>query len=350
MVSGLAGLMMCEEQKTLRPVEVGRSVRESVNALVVDRQGMVWAGYEHAGLLRLFCGKATWFSHTNGLPGDAVRALCLDASGVLWIGTTAGLVRWDNERRSLFTTAQGLADNTIQQIVDDDNGHLWLGSRHGLMRLSQSELAEAAEGRVGPLRVRVFDRISGLPAEECSSAAGAKTRSGKLLFPTLDGLVMIDPDRLAADAAPLPVVIEEVWANGHCVSRPHPPVPVIGGRRFAPLDFKKETRDVTFRFTLPAVSGAERNRFKYRLDGHDQNWSAPTDRREAGYAQLSPGQYRFRVIACNRDGVWSATEDSVAFSISAPLWQQPFVIGGALLAVMVGFVTWRRHRAGLARR
>ena len=49
----------------------------------------------------------------------------------------------------------------------------------------------------------------------------------------------------------------------------------------------------------------ERVRYRYRLDGFDHDWSEPTADRQTVYTNLGYGQYRFRVIASNGDGLWN---------------------------------------------
>ena len=62
-------------------------------------------------------------------------------------------------------------------------------------------------------------------------------------------------------------------------------------------------------------------RFRYKLEGRDTSWQEAGFRRQAFYTDLAPGSYRFRVIACNNDGVWNQDGATVDFSV-APAWYQ----------------------------
>jgi signal transduction histidine kinase len=62
-------------------------------------------------------------------------------------------------------------------------------------------------------------------------------------------------------------------------------------------------------------------RFRYKLEGHDTEWQEPGSRRQAFYSDLRPGKYRFRVIACNNDGVWNEEGATLDFSVT-PAWYQ----------------------------
>jgi signal transduction histidine kinase len=65
----------------------------------------------------------------------------------------------------------------------------------------------------------------------------------------------------------------------------------------------------------------EKMRFRYRLEEVDKDWQDAGTRREAFYTRLGPGEYHFRVIACNNDGVWNEAGAHLDFNI-APAWYQ----------------------------
>jgi PAS domain S-box-containing protein len=76
-----------------------------------------------------------------------------------------------------------------------------------------------------------------------------------------------------------------------------------------------------FGYTATSFIEPQRTRFKYMLEGFDKDWTDAGDRRTAYYTNIPPGQYRFRVIACNADGVWSPTEASIAFVLRPHFYQ-----------------------------
>ena len=65
----------------------------------------------------------------------------------------------------------------------------------------------------------------------------------------------------------------------------------------------------------------ERVRFRYRLEGLDADWVEAGTRRMAFYSYVPPGNYRFRVIACNSDGVWSETGANLGLTVLPHFWQ-----------------------------
>jgi diguanylate cyclase (GGDEF)-like protein len=131
----------------------------------------------------------------------------------------------------------------------------------------------------------------------------------------------VDPEHLSFNPRPPPVVLEEVLADG----RHYPPA---GGLRLP-----AGTRHLEIRYTGLGLAGADRIRFRHRLDGLDEDFVEAGAERVAHYAGLGPGRYVFRVTAANENGVWNETGAAMAFEIEPHLWQSAWVRLLALAAV-----------------
>ena len=79
-------------------------------------------------------------------------------------------------------------------------------------------------------------------------------------------------------------------------------------------------------------------RFRYRLEGLDTDWVEAGTRRTAFYSYLPPGDYRFRVAACNRDGVWSDSESGLELTVLRHFWQTWWFITLAGLSLLVSVI------------
>src|SRR4029077_569287 len=91
--------------------------------------------------------------------------------------------------------------------------------------------------------------------------------------------------------------------------------------RSGPIDLPHGTKSLRIDYTALSFSIPERVRFRYKLQGVENNWHDAGARREATYNNLGPGHYEFRVIAANNDGLWNEEGSALAFSI-APEWFQ----------------------------
>ena len=106
-------------------------------SMAVDRDGAVWCGTWGGGLSRFDGSKWKTYTMVDGLPGDHVFMLRIDAKGQMWVGTNNGLARFNNGKFSVMTTADGLFSNYVFSMATGDDGSLWVGSFGGVTHLRQ---------------------------------------------------------------------------------------------------------------------------------------------------------------------------------------------------------------------
>ncbi|NIV37695.1 MAG: histidine kinase, partial [Anaerolineae bacterium] len=112
-----------------------------------DRSGVVWVGSSGDGLDRYDPSSGEWRHYESdpedpsSLSDNFVEAIHEDQSGALWIGTRAGLNRFDREteRFTQYWVRDGLPHNAVVGIVEDDDRHLWLSTGGGLSRFDPKE-------------------------------------------------------------------------------------------------------------------------------------------------------------------------------------------------------------------
>lgn len=126
-----------KQEMGLQDIDVAYNPNYIVS-MVVDAQGVVWAGTWGGGLSR-FDGKA-WRQYTvaEGLPGNHVFMLHIDPKGALWVGTNNGLARMEGEGFKVLTTADGLFNNAVFSMATAKDGTLWVGSFGGVARIKPS--------------------------------------------------------------------------------------------------------------------------------------------------------------------------------------------------------------------
>jgi ligand-binding sensor domain-containing protein/signal transduction histidine kinase len=359
----------------------GLTVRGGIRALAADRHGSLWIGGDGGGLCRFRDGVFTTFTTEDGLPSNLIRVIHEDSKGDLWIGTNDGLCRYREGKFTCFTTEHGLAHNAvytvfedsanalwfgtqrglsrfaadsfrsyttrdglfhdvIYRILEDQDGSLWMSSNRGVFSVAKNAFAEFDHGRIRSLPCVSFGLADGMKSVQCeggSQPAGCKGADGKFWFPTANGVTMIDPRKSRSDLPPPPVFIEQVW---------------IGKEKVDPrseVRLEPGTRDFRFHYTALSFTAPEKVAFKYKLEGLDQKWVEAETRRVAFYSDIPPGYYRFRVIACNSDGVWNETGASFAFALAPHFYQTAWFYGMCVLGIVA--LAWSYHfrRMKLAR-
>jgi ligand-binding sensor domain-containing protein/signal transduction histidine kinase len=284
-----------------------------VVALFEDKQKTLWIGTGGGGLVKFSNGRFTAFTKRNGLSSDSIWSITGDSDGTLWIGTSGGgLNRFSNGRFTAYTVRDGLLDDEIFAVLSDERGYLWMSSNKGIFRVSKSELNGFAEGRVALISPTVYGTSEGLRNKECNGGfqpAGWRTTDGRLLFPTMKGLAILDSKRIVKNALPPPVNIEQLTIDGTAFN-PSGAVKAEPGKG-----------QLQFDFTALSLVSPDKVRFRYRLDDFDKDWVDAGSRRSAYYTNIPPGEYRFSVIACNNDGVWNTRGASVSLSIAPHFYQ-----------------------------
>src|SRR3972149_1463220 len=152
-----------------------------------------------------------------------------------------------------------------------------------------------------------------------SQPAGCKMRDGKLVFPTAKGVVVINPRDLRTNSIPPPVVIEEAFIDRK------PYIPTL--RASAPAG----KGELEFQYAGLSYTAPEKVKFKYILVGYDDDCKETGTRRPALYTNIPPGQYTFKVVACNNDGIWNLQGASFEFEIAPHFYQARWFLVLSLL-------------------
>lgn len=294
---------------------------DTVRAIQEDRQGNIWVATE--GGLVFFRGGALEdrkvFTTREGLPHNTVLELYEDEEGVLWIGTYGGgLARHQGTGFTVFNKAVGLFNDVIYRILDDRQGHLWMSSNKGIFAVSKSELGDFAAGKRSAIRSVAYGTSDGMRSIECNGffqPAGWRSRDGRLWFPTIKGVVVVEPDRIKVNPIPPPVNLERAMLGDTML-------PLQDGIELGP-----GKNNLEFHYTALSLLEPPKVAFRYRLEGFNDDWVDAGARRVAYYTNIPPGSYRFRVIAANNDGIWNQDGISYAFLVRPFFYQTaPFYV------------------------
>jgi diguanylate cyclase (GGDEF)-like protein len=324
-----------------------------IKCLHEDARGNIWIGTQE-GLNRLIPGTDTFtvYSVSHGLAHDAIICIYEDKDGAFWIGTRNGPTRFeDGIFFPYFNQVEEFLNNGLFAILEDSRGYLWMSSNKGVFRVWKKELNDLAAGESVEPDVRFFNEADGLRSRVCNGGtqpAGWKSRDGRLWFPTICGAAVVEPGKLIRNRQPPPVLVEEIviddkeYAGTSGVTR--------GSAVFCP-----GVKNLEFHYTALSYLQPEMIRFKYRLLGYDAGWVNAGTRRTAYYTNLSPGNYTFRVIACNNDGLWNSDGASYEIYLEPYFYQTTWFLVLCCVVIIIGagvLYRWRvsaltRHRKEL---
>ncbi len=288
------------------------SNRSAVHLIYEDIRDKLWVGTETRGLFVIGPDGTQHFGAADGLPSDYVIAIHEDERGTMWLGTTDGLAVWRGGKIISLAQFGGPLRETILQILEDKSHRFWLTTNRGLMSVPRADLDALADGSKKSPEFKLYGLADGLRSAEFAggnTSPGCRTPDGMLWFPSIRGIVRVDPEHIQFNSVAPIVQIERVSVDG---------VPLnLSGE----IDVKPGQEKWEFQYTASSLLVPERTSFKYRLAGFDKGWIDAGNRRTAYYTHLPPGSYTFQVTAANNDGVLSARGAELHFRLEPPFFQ-----------------------------
>ncbi len=305
--------------------------------LAQDAAGAVWMGTADGQLLRLQGERLVRHGAADGVPAGRILAL-KPVQDRLWVGGEAGLLLWQQGRAHRVRLSDGNSLGLVTGIVHTPDGALWLNEASGLLRIPpedhQALLADPTHP-VSALRLGPDDGLLGpLPPLRPTDSL-QRGPDGQLWLTRASNIYRLDPVRV------LPPPDARF------------PVPMIDSLGM-PAPRRVTDGRWAVRYNAVDLASPQRLRFRYRLEGLDEDWQEAGDGREARYNNLPPGHYRFQVQA--RAGALAGWSDAAPIASQAfevvPAWHQTWTFRASVLALMglLAWLTWRWWAIRTARR
>ncbi|MBK8810069.1 MAG: hypothetical protein IPN69_04980 [Acidobacteria bacterium] len=305
-----------------------------VTALFESSDGTVWIGTRN-GLSRFYDGRITTPTAADGFNARHILSFREDVRGNIWIGTHGdGLYRFRDGKFASVSSKDGLYDNLAFQILEDAAGNLWMSGNKGIYRVRIDELEGFLEGKRKSVDSFAYGSADGMFSRECNGAnpAGARGPDGRLWFPTIKGVAVVDPARLGK--TPPSIMIEQIMIDDK-------PIPFGSSPELGPGQ-----ENLEIRFSAISWNRPNQVRFRYKLDGLDADWFDAGTRRTAFYPHIAPGNYTFHVIADNGEGVWSEEGRTIAVRVLPPYYKTWVFYALCVLAIFA--VAWLIYRYRLS--
>jgi signal transduction histidine kinase len=404
-IGGLGRPIRLMEAGAMRRVP-GDADALNVVAIFEDSAGHVWFGWGGREIRMFADGKFHRFGPGQGLPrGSDSECFAEHDSGEVWVSNGSGVFRWEDRERFIEVTSPsgeaipriecllaepegsmwlgsadrglirvqgenvselgedvGLPAGSIWGLVQDDHGFLWIVSGRKVVRVLLSDLHAVADRRQERLDFQVLDANDGMP-QNTSFTGGrqpncVKDGKGRLWFAMSKGAVMIDPATVQFNHVPPPVHVERLsfLADGSTSTEQV----TLGSRRMADAPTQVSipsivlppgSRNIEIQYAGLSYAALEKVSYRFKLEGLDRDWTDVGTRRSALYPVLPPGDYTFRVTACNNDGVWNDSGTSLALVLQPYYWQtwwfRPAIV--ATLLGLGGTATWWRFQTHVKR-
>ena len=309
--------------------EIPASQVPTGRTLAPDPQGGIWIGTLKGDLALFRHGVLKTFP-LNAKGDPFIRQIIANEDGSVLAGSAQGLVGVRQGKVRRMTTKNGLPCNFVTSFIQNREKRWWLYTDCGIVELPDSELQRWWANPEAVVQTRVYDELDGAQAGRPDYNSAALSSDGRVWFASGVWVQMLDPSRLAQEALPAEVVIESVTvdrnefrATDNIKLSPHP-------------------RELQIDYTSPTFLIPQRVKFRYRLQGYERDWHEAGVRRQAFYTDLPPGEYSFRVIACNSDGIWNDRGAKLDFYVSPAYYQTNWF--RALCVVLLLALLWAAYQ------
>ncbi len=289
----------------------------SIDCLEEDSNGKIWIGSEVDGLDRLdpVTNTFTHFKSTGkkgSLSSNSIFTIYEDTKKRLWVGTNAGLNLFDavTETFKSYREIDGLPNDGVMGIQEEPDGKLWISTNKGLSRFDPENATF----------VNFLER-DGLQGDQFNRWASLRLSTGELLFGGTNGFNLFHPDSIKTNPYKPPVYITAFRVFNKPVGIGENEILKQNVLLTKEICLSHLQNVFSFEFTALNYLQPEKNQYRYKMEGFQHEWVDAGHDRKASYTNLSPGEYKFRVIASNNDGVWNEEGTSVRIIITPPYWQ-----------------------------
>lgn len=282
-----------------------------VRCMVIDKHGVLWCGTS-GGLIRIpvdeFVKDASRYK--TYVRDYEIRDVIVDRQGRLWLSASGdGLVQvepGDGETEPkfhVFNTSNGLVNNLVQSVVDTPDGNLWISTQQGVTawnaRKKSFENYMFSRNPMG----NVYNENSAVCLDD-----------GRMVLGGNYGLTIIQPSRLSHVSGLTDVVFTSYPYSDE-------------------ITLTYEQRSPNIHFSTLDYSDVRNVKYTYRLEGFDQAWSQPSSTPWAAYQKLPAGKYLLHVKACTSDGTWGK-ESTLVIRIKPPFYLTSWAIMIYVLLVL----------------
>jgi ligand-binding sensor domain-containing protein len=257
----------------------------------------------------------------------------------IWMATAGkGILRiiFKDEKFSLkyFNDKNGLTSNNIYLLEVDKEGNLWAGSENGIDKLVLSKNGDLQS-------VKHYERNEGFIGIETAQNAACKGVNGELWFGTISGLTKFNPNSVQKNNRAPKLLLSQMSLFYEALEK----------TRFATfldkfgipsseIEFEYSENHLSFDFIGINHTNPERVMYQWKLEGFESDWSPLTIKSDATYPNIAPGNYIFKVKACNEDGVCNEQALEIPFTILPPYWQTlwfrlTMIIGSILMVTLI---------------
>jgi len=288
-----------------------------VTHIIEDRKENIWFATKNG--LNLLKKGMTQFKrffqqeqNPESISSSYINCIFEDHLGFLWLGTNEGLNKFNpiTGASKTYGVDDELTRSEIFSIIQDKDKNFWVTTENGLSKFNpDSEISYS------------FNRVKGIENNQFYPRAVLKSNTGELYFGGSNGFIKFQPNRIVTNPIPPVTTITQLYIHNKKIL-PDAEDGIlknnIGDTESITLNYKQNS--IRFEFITNNYINPQKNIFKYRLKGFDNQWIQSNYNGRSTFTNVPPGDYIFEVKASNNDGVWNTSPTQIFIKITPPIW------------------------------
>ncbi|MGI8951761.1 MAG: ligand-binding sensor domain-containing protein [Chitinophagaceae bacterium] len=274
-----------------------------IDGFCIDNDNNIWAATRENGLNR-FNTTSNMMDENALLQYHVFFPAILNDSMI--IGGTAGngffIFNKHNKKTRFYTTKNGLSSNIVFCAMPDNNENIWILASDGIERLD-----------IKTGKIFQFDINDGIH-DHIFSRTICKLKNGNIVIAGNSGIIYFNPADINTKPAPPNVTITGFNADQHSFA-------IDSLLKLNKIHLSHNQNAINIEFASLSFNGRKSNTYFYKLEGTDKDWISSGTNRSVTYANLSPGNYIFKVKSQNSDGIETKNITTLSIIIYPPWWQ-----------------------------
>jgi ligand-binding sensor domain-containing protein/serine phosphatase RsbU (regulator of sigma subunit) len=292
----------------------------------LDHNGRIWFAAHGAPPFSYYEEKVTAYRNIEEMKSFNVSSILEDKTGNIWFATEGdGVFKYDGTIFSNYKVADGLGSNYCYSLACDKNNTIWIGHKSGL-----------SEKKAWAANFTNYGKKDGILSPELNINAAYSDLQGNVWFGTSTGVLEYSKENDRPNTLPPSTQILGMTINNKYCPLPHDTALSAG------------YYSVKFDYLGVCLTHPENVRYRYILEGYETEWNnVGAQNRIAVYPRLADGDYTFKLLSCNNEGIWNSKPAIFAFKIRKYFWKTSwfFILSIVLIFLLVILIVQWRTRS-----
>lgn len=289
-----------------------KNIGARISDITEDTQGKIWISTQGQGIYVYNTANQVWTHYLYSplspkLPHNHVYVIVEDGSRNIWIGTEAGLLKYDEASDNFEVVNMPIKNAKVLSIIEDQ-GVLWYTTPFGLVKRNIDGSNE------------VYRQSDGLASNQFMNDAIMKSSNGRIYVGSRSGFSSFLPFMVRINDKVPQVRITDVKLNNQLLDASDDKLS-MGSEGVTRVEMLPGDNAINIEFSSLSYTNPEKNQYKYRMSDVDKDWVYAGSTNQAFYTNLVPGKYTFQVIGSNSDNVWNDEPTTLEIIVRPPWYQ-----------------------------